>query len=151
MSYQYRQAKRILANLILAELAKVEFDSMDGPDFVFAQYPTANKLTEVLTRYSQQDINAAADLLCFNKHINKEEPSEESPDYNYGMGAPYLVITSTGIEAFNEGFYDKENEKDKLETFKLRYDLYFPVVSLILSILAAVLSVITIIHTWNKK
>jgi hypothetical protein len=151
MSYQYRKAKRILANLILAELAKIEFDHMDGPDFIFAQYPTANKLKVVLTNYSHKEINAAADLLYFNKHIQKEEPNEESPDYEYGMGAPYLVITSAGVEAFNEGFYDKENDKDKLETFKLRYDLYFPILSLILSILAAVLSVITIIHTWNKK
>jgi|GEM_PF-2836962 len=151
MSFKYRKVKREAAGEILGELAKVIIDEEDPPEVQHSEFPTVEDLSGKLKNHSLQHISSAVDLLESNMHISKETPSDESADYQYHMSVPYIVITRKGREAFYEGWYDKENEKDRLETFKLRYDLYFPVAATILSILALILSIVSLIHGWNKN
>jgi hypothetical protein len=47
-----------------------------------------------------------------------------------------VPLSYEGIEAYNEGYYEKENQKDRLESIELYTKWVLPIASFIISIVA---------------
>jgi len=76
-----------------------------------------------------------------NKDLNSSDPEF----YNA------LRITLEGIEAYRDDHYDSENQKDLIIVTEFWTKWIIPVVSFILSVGAVIISIIVLVHTWNKK
>jgi hypothetical protein len=134
MSYQYRKKKRDLCHQILShqELLDLILDSHSEIDEFENRAPTISDFTKWYPDCSYPELQSAINLLIFNKHMSefydREDPHEASP--------PYLIPTLEGIEAYNEGYYEKENQKDRLESIEVYTKWILPIISLLISIVA---------------
>jgi hypothetical protein len=143
MSYKYRKEKRERAQMILKklyEIAKTHFDDINDS---YENIPYSD-LADIFGREATTGtlFYSAAMMLFKNEHIR------DKPDMaGYGI----VRISTQGVDAYNSGFYHLENREDKLKETEYITKWIFPVISIILSVSAFVISIIILVHTWNKK
>jgi len=140
MSYQYRKKKRKLCHVILKDTLFLKDGVLDDyvPDDYFEERsPTIDTLQKWYTHYTFDEINSCLILLQSNKHIKITSYSKDLE----GEMNPYIVPTLTGIEAYNEGYYEKENQKDRLECIELYTKWILPSMGICISLVALFISI----------
>ncbi len=130
MSFSYRRKKRNTANFILEYLSNRNF-AKTLPEFQPMAPATVNSLR---AEYQDMrvDFHAASLLLLGNRHIiigPAKTPEDHIDDLN-------ISLTPNGEEAYWEGYYEKENQKDRLECIELYTKWILPIASFIISIVA---------------
>lgn len=140
---QYRVDKRLLANYLLSKMPKQHFfdPNYGGQDYERDSF-TINKFWPKHEKHSYEQIESALELLKFNEHVTTMHPEPFSGDDNDVL----FVLSHKGSEAYNEGFYEKENVKDKLEERELVYRRWLPLASLFFSLVAFFLSLYSFFH-----
>ena len=140
MSYQYRKAKRLRSHLILKFLYECHKEDLKKPKGSYVSWHDPYQASA----YNESDIsqiNGSIQDLKEKAFIGTE------PYENFA----YCSITEKGIDAYLESLYLVENRKDWLESKEHITKWIIPVISIILSIGASVISILVLIHTWNKK
>lgn len=143
MSYNYRKIKRKCAEFMLEKLMIANAPGSDffEEDARFYSY-SVNSFAEDYSKYNVLQFSSSANLLVSNKHIELEFTSNPL----YSFEDLQLFITKAGREACNEGYYDKENQKDFLEVIELKTKWIIPLLSLLLSLAAFSFSIYTFSH-----
>ena len=138
MSYAYRKKKRKLANIVLTKIYEDSFyPPNSGPPDYYEHQWTVSTLTKAFPIHSWGEYRGAVELLLANKHvISRSDPNGPLDEEEQ------LFRTTAGIEAVHEGFYDKENQKDRLEQFEMRTRWVLPIVSILISLVALVISIL---------
>src|SRR6267154_656819 len=105
MSLKYRTRKRNCAAFIIKQL-------FYSQSFYMRKKPekSTNLYNLYLDRsgFTEFELKSAIDLLVQNSHLTVDETE---PEQTFNMKP--LYITRLGDEAYREGFYKKENAKDK--------------------------------------
>ncbi len=137
MSYAYRKKKRKLANFVLTKIYEDSFyPPNSGPPDYFEDYWTISTLAKAFPSRSWEEYRGAVELLLSNRHVISR-PDRDGPLDKEEQ----LFRTAAGMEAVHEGFYDKENQKDSLERFEMRTRWVLPILSILISIVALVISI----------
>jgi len=140
MSYRYRARKRDIAAFILSKIFVDDvFGPNDGSSDSGIDIWTVSTLAEKFPRYSIEEYSSAVALLASKEHVSLFDMEEDVPS---DLQDPRLYRTPKGTEALLEGFYALENRKDRLEQRELYYRKWVPVVTIVLSALAFIISVL---------
>ena len=135
MSYSYRKKKRIEAHRILKLLKDQQIIALNENNAERAQVKIASLGNSEDDNFDFYPL--VLGMLRANQHIKS--------------GQIHAAITVKGIDAYNESYYHVENRKDYLESIEYITKWIIPVISIIISVSAFVISIFVLIHTWNKK
>ena len=146
MSYRHRKQSRNCANFILEKLYEQAPDAdmfLTEPDW-YGKIATLSleEIQNLTNKYSLSEIKRAIRILHSKDFIHLTEIGNPIKKNNI----PRLFLTHSGKDAFLDDHYRKENQKDYLETFKLKYDLIFPLASFLFSLLAIIISLLSYLH-----
>ena len=135
MGYIYRSKKRKFAHLILKHL--VEHDVQRDPSWepVEPQEIVSIRIFAKIFNCEYKLLYAAFYLLERNNHVEAVVPNGFIDDNSD------ILLLPLGQEAYYDGYYRNENQKDLSQSIELYTKWVIPIVSLAISILALAISV----------
>jgi hypothetical protein len=138
MSYKYRKAKRLRCNKILEILFTQFHERVEKsmPDKFFV--PLFGPI-KVNNHVENQEYLGSITTLLKNGHI----------EFNKEMD--HIAITATGVEEYKEGFYIVENRKDYLAEIEKYTKWIFPIITVVISVIALLLSLASFFSTLYSK
>jgi hypothetical protein len=146
MGYRNRKRSRNCANFILEKLYEQAPDAdmfLTETDWYGKIATLTLKETQDRTKkYTLPELKRTIRILHSKDFIHLSDLGNPMNKDNI----PRLFLTHPGKDAFLDDYYRKENQKDYLETFKLKYDLIFPLVSFLFSLIAIIISILGYIH-----
>ena len=127
----------MIADTVLAILCP-HWSEFQDPNFSILDYDAKgfdfDRLKGEIPTVEFQDLEGALDLLETNGHVFKDDVK----DINPYEPPEYYFPTLKGREAFLEGYYDRENRKDKLEQFELATRWILPFISMVVALSALI-------------
>jgi lipopolysaccharide export LptBFGC system permease protein LptF len=142
MSYKNRKELRKNAEWILEILCGNGLREVNALGNDFEKYSfdtfTTRQLMAIMP-YTLDEMNGAIRLLLENKHIVSSTILTDPLD-------KLLHATILGQDAFDTGYYEKENKKDRAESVELYSRWILPIISTLTSLLALALSIYNTYH-----
>ena len=146
MSYRNRKKGRNCANFILENL----YAQAPDADMFLTETDwygkiatlTLKEIQDRTKKYKLPELKRAIRILHSKDFIHLSDLGNPMKKDNI----PRLFLTHPGKDAFLDDYFRKENQKDYLDSFKLKYDLIFPAASFLFSIIAIIISILSYIH-----
>ncbi|HEY4063190.1 MAG TPA: hypothetical protein VGM30_14890 [Puia sp.] len=146
MGYRNRKRSRNCAGFILEQL----YDQAPDADMFLTEADWYGKIATLTieeihnqtNKYSVPELKRAIRILHSKGFIRLTDLGNPVKKDNI----PKLFLTHDGKDAFLDDYYRKENQRDYLETFTLKYDLLFPLASFLFSLTAIIISILGCLH-----
>ena len=138
MSYRYRKEKRLRCNKML-EIIYIQFHERFEKNVNSKFFVPLLSIIKIHNHNENQEYLGSITTLLTNRHI----------EFNKEMDQ--IALTATGLEEYKEGFYIVENRKDHLAEIEKYTKWIFPIITLIISVIALLISLVNFISNLHSK